>query len=45
MVQGLSFNISEDIIIDPLTQNITDGTLIIDCWYLPITDNGALAAA
>ena len=23
--------------------NITDGTLIFECWYLPITSNGALA--
>jgi len=23
--------------------DVTDGTLVIDCWYRPITDNGALA--
>lgn len=48
MMEGISrtgVSLSENIIINPLTQDITDGTLVIDCWYLPITDNGALAAA
>ena len=35
--------ISESIIYDPLVTNTTGGTLIMDVWYRPITDNGALA--
>ena len=35
--------ISENIIINCLTQNITDGTLVFDgLWYRPLTADGAL---
>jgi hypothetical protein len=36
--------ISEDIDFNILTGDITDGTLIVDCWYDRITDNGSLSA-
>lgn len=34
--------LSQDIIIDCLTQNTTDGTLVIDCWYIPLTAGASL---
>lgn len=34
---------SEDIELLPGGANVTDGTIVFDVWYLPITDNGALA--
>ena len=39
----LNFVLSESPVIAVATQNVTDGTLVIDCWYEPITDNGFLA--
>ena len=39
----MNVNISSDVIIDVLTANVTDGTLVFDCWYLPVTSNGSLA--
>jgi hypothetical protein len=36
--------ISSDIIGTVGTAAITDGTLIIDAWYVPVTDDGKLAA-
>ena len=35
--------LSSDVIIDVLTADVTDGTIVFDCWYLPITSNGSLA--
>jgi len=37
--------LSADIIVTIQDANITDGTIVFDVWYEPITDNGALAAA
>lgn len=37
--------IAKDIIGTVGTSAITDGTLVIDVWYTPITDNGKLVAA
>lgn len=36
---------SADIIVTVTNEDITDGTIIFDIWYSPVTDNGALAAA
>ena len=35
--------LSEDIILTTGSQTISNGTIIFDAWYIPITDNGALA--
>jgi hypothetical protein len=35
--------LSENLILTISGANITDGTLVIDLWYYPITDDGALA--
>ena len=32
----------EDVILTVGAQNITDGTIIFDVWYIPITDDGLL---
>ena len=47
---GLALNVShngwvvaDDIYVHIATAAITDGTLIVDAWYYPITDDGALA--
>ena len=37
--------ITQDIIITVTTGDVTDGTLVFDVWYLPLTDDGALVAA
>ena len=34
-----------DVILTVGSTDITDGTIVIDLWYMPITDDGALAAA
>ena len=34
--------LSEDVIITPATATVTNGTLVIDVFYEPITDNGSL---
>src|SRR3990167_5746185 len=34
--------LSEDIGLDIPVSTVTGGTLIFDCWYIPITDDGAL---
>lgn len=38
-----SRTLSTNIIVTIGSQNITGGVLVFDCWYLPITDDGALA--
>lgn len=35
-------NLSENVILTIDSANITDGTLIFDVWYMPVTDNGLL---
>lgn len=35
--------VSENVIATIGAQNVTDGTIIFDAWYYPVTDNGALA--
>lgn len=35
--------LSADLIITVAGANITSGTIVMDCWYVPITDDGALA--
>ncbi len=35
--------VSEDIIITVATQDVTNGTIIFDAFYIPITDDGALS--
>jgi len=37
--------VSESVILTIGAADVTDGTLVIDMWYTPITDDGALAAA
>lgn len=39
----LSASCSESIIITPLTQNITSGVLVFDCWYRSLTAGGSLS--
>lgn len=34
---GVGWGVAENIIITVATNAITDGTLVFDCWYLPIT--------
>lgn len=34
--------ISANIIISPATQNITDGTLVMDCFYIPLSAGASL---
>ena len=41
----LAVVLSADVIVDVLTADVTDGTIIVDIWYIPITDNGVLVAA
>jgi len=36
------FALSESLLITVATQDVTNGTLVIDAWYRPITDNGSL---
>lgn len=38
----IDFLVSEDIDANVLTQNITDGTIIFDVEYIPLTDDGLL---
>lgn len=38
----LAVVLSADVIIDVLTGDVTDGTIIIDMWYIPITDSATL---
>jgi len=42
-VQGQPTAIDEDIIITPATQDTDAGTLVIDCWYEPITAGASLS--
>lgn len=35
--------ISQNIILSADTQDITDGTLVFDCYYMPLTAGGSLA--
>lgn len=42
IVSGLWKSMSQDIILTIATANITDGTLVIDLWFEPITDDGNL---
>ena len=35
--------VSENIILNPLVQNTNAGVLVIDIWYHPITDDGAVS--
>lgn len=35
--------LSESVIATIGAQNVTDGTIVFDVWYFPLTDNGALA--
>lgn len=34
---------NENILIDPLTADVTGGTLVVDVFYEPLTDNGLLS--
>lgn len=40
---GQGATVSANIIISPATQDITDGTLVLDCWYIPLTAGAGLA--
>lgn len=40
---GVATAISENIIVSAATQDITDGTLVFDCFYLPLTAGAGLA--
>lgn len=35
--------LAENIILTVATADVTDGTIVFDVWYTPITDNGALS--
>ena len=35
--------LSQSVIVNVLVAGVTDGTLVIDAWYLPVTSNGALS--
>lgn len=37
--------LSNDIILTITVSDVTDGTLVFDAWYRPITDNGILVAS
>lgn len=42
---GGALAIDGNVILTVGAQNVTNGTIVIDIWYYPITDDGALAAA
>ena len=35
--------VSSNIVVKVTTQGVTGGTILFDAWFIPITDNGALA--
>lgn len=42
---GNGWEVSVNIILSVWNEAISDGTIVFDFWYLPITDDGALVAA